>query len=166
MEEEETETKEKHKGKMVYATFFGHVQSFRSWRRLNKFMSLPRHCSPPFTLCFGSSCGLFSFFLCSALLLRHGRNDSWIGVQLQLSLLSLTNIGGTRKSTKLEGWWRWAEGLLLAHISSRAVFWHERNKPEIKTWSGCKPWECLRGNCWWILFHTSIWQLPCWTIFS
>lgn len=31
---------------------------------------LPRYFLPPFTLCFGSSCGLF-FFSCSALLLRH-----------------------------------------------------------------------------------------------
>lgn len=43
MEEEEMETKGKHKGKMVYATFFCHVQSSHSWRRLKKFMSLPRH---------------------------------------------------------------------------------------------------------------------------
>lgn len=29
-----------------------------------------------------------------------------------------------------------------------------------------KPWECLGGNCWWILSFPNIWQLHCWTIFS
>ena len=39
-------------------------------------------------------------FLCSSLLLRHGRNDSWIGEQPQPSLLSQTNIGDAKKCTK------------------------------------------------------------------
>lgn len=129
MEEEEMETKGKHKGKMVYATFFFcYVQSIHCWRRLQKFMSLPRHFTPPFTLCFGSYCGFFFLFLCSALLLRHGRSDSWIGVQPQPSLSRWQTLEALGNAQKLEGWWWWVEGLLLAHISSPAVFWHERNK--------------------------------------
>lgn len=60
---EEMETKGKHKGKNSICNFiFCYVQSIHSWRRLRKLISLPRHFSPPFTLCFGSSCGLFPFF--------------------------------------------------------------------------------------------------------
>lgn len=93
-EEEEANTKDQHKEKMVYVPFLPRPMHARlktkQARKLAKTLSRSALAVPV----------VYFPFLCSALLLRHGRNGSWIGVQRQPSLLSLTNMGGTWKCTK------------------------------------------------------------------
>lgn len=86
-EEEETETKDKHKWKIVYATFsfFSPCPRDPQFRTTKQILELELELAKTLLTTFHSPLWQLLWFifpfLCSALLLRHGRNDSWIGVQ-------------------------------------------------------------------------------------